>query len=183
MRRIRLRQNLRTGGNHLGRFALVNHFGGEHRDTGVTMLRVVPDEEFTKDTAGDFGALKALWDFRAILHRLEVALRERIVIACMRTRMALFDSHFDQKFGDGLAGHGTTPICVDSELSWSDFLAHKRLLDERFGDFSTFALGKAPTHHVPTIDVNNDIEIVVAPLFGGFELGDIPTPDLIASRS
>jgi hypothetical protein len=57
------------------------HLIGCHQaDAGMMMLLIIPIEEVAAECLGILNAAEALWKLRLVLHRFEVAFRERIVI-------------------------------------------------------------------------------------------------------
>ena len=56
------------------------------------MLVVVPHEESTAETQSVLIAAKAIGKFGAVLHRLELAFRKRIVVGNMRPTMRFGDA-------------------------------------------------------------------------------------------
>src|SRR5665811_1192573 len=59
----------------------VMHLIGRHQaDAGMMMLLIIPIEEVAAERLGILNAAEALWKLRLVLHRFEVAFRERIVI-------------------------------------------------------------------------------------------------------
>lgn len=159
----------------------MDHFRTEHRDPAVTVLAVVPEEETAKDLSGLLCAAEAIGDLGTKLHGFEVAFRERIVIACVRTRVALDNPQLYQERGHGLAGHSSPSVGMQRELTGRDILAHKRFRNERFGELGILFFRDAPADHIAAIDVKKNVEIVIAPLDWPFELGDVPTPDFSGS--
>jgi hypothetical protein len=160
----------------------MDHFRAEHRDPAVTVLAVVPEEEFSEDRARLLRAAETIGDLGTKLHRFEVAFRERIVIACVRTRVALGHAQLHQERRHRLAGHRRAPVGMQRELTGWDLLALKRFRNQGFGELSILLFRDAPADHVAAINIKKDVEIVITPLDGSFELGNVPTPDLPGSR-
>ena len=66
-------------------------------DSAVTVLLVVPDEEPAKVRAGMLEALEAFGEFGPVLQRLELHLREGIVVGDPRTREARCHTQVDEE--------------------------------------------------------------------------------------
>src|SRR5687768_7720523 len=68
---------------------------------------------------------------------------------------------------------------MDGELPGLDALARARLDDELLGQSGALACGDHPADDVAAEDVEDHVEVVVGPLRGALELGDVPRPDLV----
>lgn len=159
----------------------MDHFRAEHRNPAVTVLGVVPEEETSEDLPRLLRAAETIGDLGPELHRFEVTFRERIVVACVRTRVALDYAQLHQECGHGLAGHRRASVGMQGELTGRDLLTHQSLLDQRFGELGILLFCDTPADHIAAIDVKKHVEVVIAPLDWPLELGDIPTPDFAGS--
>ena len=74
-----------ASGEDLFGLAVVDHRRRQQADPGVTMLVVVVAEEITAESAGVLNASEALRKLRAVLHRLELRFRVRVVIGDVRS--------------------------------------------------------------------------------------------------
>src|SRR5262249_56891236 len=54
-----------------------------------------------------------------------------------------------------------------------------RLGDQARGQVGLLTVGEHPADHVATVDVEDDVEVVVGPLGWAEQFGDVPAPDLI----
>ena len=60
--------------------AVVNHPGGHQPNPRMMMLSVIPSKEINAKCPCILGRAESFWELGAILHRLELAFRERIVV-------------------------------------------------------------------------------------------------------
>ena len=88
---------------------------------------VVVVEETAAEQAAVFQTAKAAWEFRAILHRLELGLGVGIIVRDVRPRVRLGYAEVGQEQGDGLASHRAAAVCVDGELVGFDVLLEAAL--------------------------------------------------------
>ena len=54
--------------------------GGHQPDAGVMVVLIIPCEETAAEGAGLFDGFEIPWEFRLVFQRLEVSLRERVVV-------------------------------------------------------------------------------------------------------
>src|SRR5713226_3409599 len=128
---------------------------------------------------GILNRAEARWERRAVLERLELRLRERVVVGDMRPGMGLGHAEIGEQEGDGLGGHRRPAIGVDGKLPAVDALPATGLVNEPLGQRGALAMGHHPADHVATEDVEHDVEVEVGPLRGSEQLGDVPTPELV----
>lgn len=84
--------------------------GCHQPDAGVMMLLVIPCEEATAEGAGLFDGFEVPGKFRLVFQRLEVSLRERIVVRGVRPAVGLEHAEIDQHKGGCPCLHGPSAI-------------------------------------------------------------------------
>ena len=72
---------------------------------------------------------KSLWELRPILHRLELTLREGIVIGHVRTTVGLGDAKGREQLGHVVRSHRRASIAVQRQLLLADLLLADRFLN------------------------------------------------------
>ena len=80
----------------------MDHCWGQQAKTPVMMLVVLPVDELATKLQAMFHAGETVGELRLILHRLELALRERVVVGDVRPTVRLGDPQCGQKLGHGL---------------------------------------------------------------------------------
>src|SRR5664280_3787607 len=55
------------------------------------------------------------------------------------------------------------------------------VVDQSPGELGPLGSGQHPANRVAAEDVQDDVEVVVGPLLGSVQLGDVPRPDLVLS--
>ena len=93
--------------------------------------------------------------------------------------MALLHSWLYQKSGHRFACHGAAQVCMKDHLTGRYLLSEKGLLNESFCQFCILSIGYTPACNKAAVDIQDNIEAVIAPLYGSFEFGDVPSPYLI----
>lgn len=81
--------------------------------------------------------------------------------------------------GDTLGPHRRPTVRMQCELAFGDGLLLATLRDQALSEQRALALRHHPSDDVPAEDVQDDVEVKVAPLDGSLQLGDVPGPDLI----
>jgi hypothetical protein len=71
---------------------------------------------------------------------------------------------------------------MNDELALAYGLLLATLLDQLLSQGIALSRGQHPPHHIPTEDIEDDIEIIVRPFDRSLELSNIPGPDLIGTR-
>ena len=171
-------QYLLTLGIHGLSVPVMNGRGRHQAQASMVMLVVIPVEEGTCPGPDVGQGAKSVREPGTILHGLELSFRVGIVIGGVGPGMTLGHAQVSQKLGHGLGAHRTAPVGVDDELVRRDVLLDARLRDQLSGQSGQLALGDHPADHVTAEDVQDDIQVVVGPLDGAFELSDIPAPEL-----
>jgi hypothetical protein len=70
---------------------------------------------------------------------------------------------------------------MDDELIGADVLPLATLGDEDLGQRGAFLARQQPADDIAAEDVEQDVEVVVAPLYRADELCDVPAPDLVGA--
>ena len=73
-------------------------------------------------------------------------------------------------------------VSVDGQLPAADALLGAGGGDEFFRQGGGLAGGDHPAHGVAGVDVEDDVQVVVRPLSGPMQLGDVPRVDLVRAR-
>src|ERR1019366_636055 len=98
--------------SHFLRLTRVYCCWSKQRQPAVPVHLVIPVKEFAENQARLFYAFKTSRYLRSILHRFEMALRKGIVVARVRTRMALDNAQIGKKFSHRYARHFAAVIGV-----------------------------------------------------------------------
>ena len=91
--------------NDLAGLTIVNHGRGEHADTAMPMILVVPREETLRMGAAVLDRAKAIRKIGPVLEGPELAFREWIVIGNIRSAVSLGDAQIRQQKRDRLGCH------------------------------------------------------------------------------
>jgi hypothetical protein len=158
----------------------VMHVGGRQQPkTAVMVLDVVPGEEDVAVGADVLDRAEPVRERRPVLQRLELRLRERVVVGDVGAAMRLRDPQVGEQERDGLRGQGRTAVSVDRQLLAGDALPGAGFTDEPLGQRGALAMGHHPADHVPAEDVEHDVEVKVGPLRRPQQLRNVPTPQLV----
>ena len=127
------------------------------------MFVVVPLEKRTAETNPIFVATKTIGELGAILHRLELTFRERIVVRYMRPTMRLGHAQRGQQLRHVVRGHRRPAIAVDRQLIFANRLVFNRFSNQTRCQIGALAVGQHPAGHVAAVDVQNHVQVVVGP--------------------
>src|SRR5262249_23919417 len=97
---------------------------------GVMVLGVGPREEDVAVGAGVLDRAEACRECWAVLQRLELRLRERVVVGDVRPGVSLRHTEVGEEKSNGLGSHCRTPVGVDGELPGVDALPGTGLSNE-----------------------------------------------------
>src|SRR5262245_55748549 len=86
--------------------------GREKAEAAVMMARVVPVEKESTEAQPVLLRAEAVRKFRSVLHRLELALAEGIVVRYVRTAVRLRDTQVAEQLREQLALHRGTVVRV-----------------------------------------------------------------------
>ena len=157
---------------------VVNGRWRHHADATVAMLRVVPIEEALAMGAGILDAAEAFRKVGAIFQGPELRLRERVVVGDVGSAVGLGDVQIDQQLRDGLGAHAGAAVGVQGQRARLDRLLGHGVGDQLLGQLGGLAQRDHPAHDVAAEDVQDHVEVEVAPLHRSAQLGDVPAPDL-----
>ena len=143
---------------------------------------IVPSQEVVADGARVFECAEPLRKLRPIREGAKLRLRERIVIAHARPRVAGRDAEVGEQQRDELAAHGRAAVGVNRELLRLDALLRAGLLDQALGQVGALLDRHHPAHDVAAEEVEDHIQRVVERGNRALQLGDVPGPDLIRRR-
>ena len=160
-------------------FAVMDDRRHQQSDSRVMMLVVVVVKKLAAEFSGILNASESIRKLRAVLHRLELRFRVRVVIGNMRSRVALDHAQVTEQQSNGLASHRCSTICVNRQLVTCDFLLPAGFGNQALGQGSTFSMGDHPAHDVAAEDVQDHVQVEVGPLDRAANLRDVPTPNLI----
>ena len=77
--------------------------------------------------------------------------------------------------------HRWATVAVNNQLFGLHILLLNRCFDQLLGQARALTIRQHPADNTPTVDVKNDVKIVIRPCFRSFELGDVPRPDFIGA--
>ncbi len=103
--------------------SLVNDGRSEETKPTVTVFEVVPGKEILEKSLGVKQALETLWKGRSILQRLELSLRKGIVVAHVRSAVALGYPEVGQQVSDLFGCHARPPVGVQRQFIGFDLVA------------------------------------------------------------
>jgi hypothetical protein len=145
----------------------------------VPMLGVVPGEEPLAERLGVLVGAEPGREVRPVLEGLELGLGEGVVVRDLRPAVRGDHAEGGQQQGHGLGCHRGAAVGVNGELIGCDVLALATLGDQDLGQRGRFLASQQPADDVAAKDVEQHVEVVVRPLDGAQELGDVPAPDLV----
>ena len=159
--------------------AVMDVIGGEHGDSAMAVLGVVPREE--RPAEGDSGVdiVELPGEAGVVLQGLELGLGEGVVIADVGAAQRASHPEVGEELGGAFAGHGRPAVGVQCEDLGLDALLEASLLDQRCGEGGVLALGDHPAERVAAEDVEQDVEVEVAPACRSQQSSDIPGPRLV----
>ena len=162
---------------HGGSLAEVHRRRRHVTDAGVVMPVVVPDEEATQVSTRVLYAVEARGEVRPVLERLELRLRERIIVGNPRPRERRRHPEIDERFRGGLGAHWAAAIRIQRKGVARDAVFLAGLLDERAGEPRVLgASHQPPTPHVAVEDIDEHVEVEVLPLQRASQPRDVPAP-------
>src|SRR3972149_6189184 len=181
MNPIGLEKKLSSSCADLFRATMMNNSRCHETDSRVPVLVVVVIEEAAAEQPAVFDGTKTTRELGAIFQCLELRLGVGIVVGDVRSRVGLRHAEVGQKQGDGLTPHRPATIRVESELAGFDALLATALDHKTASELGTFPVSQHPPRHVAGENVQDHIEVVVAPLDGATQLGDVPRPNLVGA--
>ena len=161
--------------------AVMHLVRGHQADPGMVMVLVVPIEEAAAEASGVLDAAEALGEARLILQGFEVAFGERVVVGGVRPVVRTGDAEIGEQQRGGLGLHRAAAIGVQGELTGRHVVFRDGVVEQRPEQRGAFGIGHAPADHAAAEDVENDVEIEVAPLRWPHQFGDVPGPDLVGT--
>lgn len=178
---VSCRENVLPLLENLRRFSVMNGLRGEQSDPGVVMFLVVPGEESLRKGSGIFKGSESSREIGSVLECFELRFGKRVIVARMGPAVGLGNAQVAEKECDGFGFHRTAPIGMQSEGSGINFLLAAGFIDQPFGQCSRFSVRNHPPDDVSAEDVQDDVEIEVAPFYGAEKLGNVPGPDPIGA--
>ena len=153
--------------------------GGEHCDTAMSMLGVVPGEERAAKGGGGGEVVEASGEVGVVLQRFELRLGEGVVVADVGAAQRAGDPEVGKELRGALAGHRRAAVGVQGEGLGGDVLFDTGVLDEPRGECGALALGDHPAHDVTAEEVDQDVEVEVRPALWPEQARDVPRPGLV----
>jgi hypothetical protein len=93
--------------------SVVNGGWGEHAQSRVVMLVVVPGKELDAERSAPVVGKEAFWELGSVLAGFELAFRERVVIGDVGPALRFDDPQGGEQLGHGLGFHGRAAVGVD----------------------------------------------------------------------
>jgi len=162
---------------------VVYHLRGQHPDTAVTVLRVVPRKEIPAKGQCVLHGSESIREIRTILQRFKLTLRIGVIVRYVRSAVRFIDPQRDQQLGRALGDHGGAPIPVKRQLARAYPLFPTSLPDQLMGQSRRFSVGHHPAYDIPTENVQDHIEIKVNPFDRAPQLRNVPGPHLVGAFS
>ena len=91
------------------------------------------------------------------------------------------DPRVGQQQSGGLGLHWATATGMQRELAGRHVVFGDRVVEQRLEECRAFSVCHAPAHDTTAEDVEDDVEIEVAPFSWPDQLGDVPGPNLIGT--
>ena len=135
----------------------------QHGDPGMFVFAVVPGEEGATELFGVLNAAEAFGKFRAVLQGLEMGFRIWVIIAYIRAAVGFGDAEVSQQVGYQLGLHTGATIGMQNQLASSNMLFFTALTNELGSQCTGLAISDHPADHVAAEDVQNHVQIKVAP--------------------
>ena len=117
----------------------MQHFRGQQGDAAVMMFVVVPGKELLAKGPCVFDAGEAVGELRPVLERLELALRERVVVGDVRPAVGLGDPQVASSRATGLEVIDGPRSLWIVRVAGNDALFCARLADQPLGQVCAFA--------------------------------------------
>ena len=164
------------------RLPVVDGGRGQQCQARMVVLLVIPVEESLGPAPDLDQGAEAVGVIGSILEGLEMRLGVAVIIANVGPGMALGDPQVVQQLLHRLGDHRCALVVMQGQLLRRDPLTLTAGLDQDSGQVSRLALSHHPAHHIPAEDVEDDIQIEVAPHRRTAQFGDVPRPHLIGGR-
>ncbi len=88
--------------------------------------------------------------------------------------MTFGGSQICQELSNTFGCHGRPAIRMDDELTRLDLLFLAGIGNEAFGKGGRFPARQQPSGDITAVDIEDDVQVVIRPFDGTFELGDVP---------
>ena len=163
--------------------AIVTLLGRHEFDAAVAVLVVVPVDELGDPlTRLFFGGKWFAGVIRSILHRPEQGFRVRVVIRHPWPREGSEDAQFFQAAFQRGRTHGVAVVGMEDQRllpALADPLSQASPAYQIRCNGWIFSLSNIPGHDLAAPDVDHQVEIQPDPAHGGWQIGDVPTPELV----
>jgi len=91
------------------------------------------------------------------------------------------DAEIGEQEGGGLGLHRPATIGMQGELAGRHLVLGDGVPQQRLEEGGSFDIGDAPADHAAAEDVEDDVQVEIAPLGWPHQLGDVPGPDLVGA--
>src|SRR5258707_14701084 len=120
------------------------------------MVVVVPVEVVDAEAPSILERAEAVRKIRAVLHRLELALREGVVVRDVRPAVCLGDSQVSEQLCYRLATHRRASVSMESKPAGLDMLLFASLENEPPRQRGALSMSEQPANNVAAVDVEDD---------------------------
>jgi len=168
---------------HRGRHSVMHDGRRQEAEPAVAVLMVVPTEEVLPEGPAILQRSEPLGKVGTVFERFELGFRKRIVVRDVRTTMRFGHGQVGEQQRDGFAPHRRAAVGVQRELARLNAVLRTGLGDEAFSERRALVRRQHPADDVPAEDVEDHVEIEVRPFRRAQQLGDIPAPDFVGTRS
>src|ERR1019366_9343731 len=110
---------------------------------------------------------------------LEVAFRERVVVRSVGPTMRFGDAEIGEQQGSGFGLHRAAAVGMQGELAGDDIMLDDGVVEQGFEQHGAFSIGDAPGDDPAAENIDDDIEMEVAPFRRPHQLRYVPGPNLI----
>ena len=95
--------------------------------------------------------------------------------------MRFGDAEIGEHQGGGFGLHRAAAIGMQSELAGRDMMLGDGVIEQGLEQRGAFSVSNAPGDDPAAENIDDDVEIEVAPLRWAHELGDVPRPHLVGT--
>ena len=108
-----------------------------------------------------------------------MAFRERVVVRSVGPAMRFCDAEIGEQQGSGFGLHRAAAVGMQGELAGGDIMLDDGVVEQGFEQRGAFSIGDAPGDDPAAENIDDDIEIEIAPFRGPHQLRYVPGPNLI----
>ena len=111
---------------------------------------------------------------RTVFQGFEMAFRERIVVRRVGPAMRFGDAEIGEHQGGGFGLHRAAAIRMQGKLAGDDIMLDDGVVEQGFEQRGALSISDLPGHDPAAENINDDIEIEVAPFRRPHQLRDVP---------